>query len=158
MLEHHLAIRVYGEADIEEAVGEGFVARLGLGHDEQLPLAGEVAQKPRLGAGDIDCHVAGVCHVVEVEYLIGEALESALGHGDEFVRANQDWRSRRRLRSNEQCGQGCVQSPPDDVRRERLGSGQRPYRVAAWVRSRRSLYLIRLTDGSCRLSITRGAC
>ena len=54
MLEHHLAIRVYRKADIEEAIGEGFVARLGLGHDEHLPLAGEVGSGKIVVAGSIN--------------------------------------------------------------------------------------------------------
>jgi len=49
VLEHDLALRVNGEADVEEAVRKGFMPRLGLGHDEHVPVTCEVAQEPRLG-------------------------------------------------------------------------------------------------------------
>ena len=83
VLEHDLALRVDGEADVEEAVREGFVARLGLAHDEHVPLPGEIAQKTRLGARNIDRRLAGVGDVIEIEHLVGKALERPFRHGDQ---------------------------------------------------------------------------
>jgi hypothetical protein len=59
------------------------VAGLGLGHDEHVPLAGQAPELIGLGAGNVDRALARERLVVEVEDLVVEALQRALGHGDE---------------------------------------------------------------------------
>ena len=79
MLEDDLVLGLDDEPDVEEAVGELGVAGLGLRDHVGVPLLRELAQVVGLGAGDVDRALAGVGGVVEVEHLVGEALEAALG-------------------------------------------------------------------------------
>jgi hypothetical protein len=54
VLEDDLARRIDDEADVEEAVGPVLVARLGLGHDEHVRGARQLAQAIGLGTGNVD--------------------------------------------------------------------------------------------------------
>src|SRR5262249_47315758 len=60
-----------------------------LGHDEDVVLAGELAERLRLLARDVDGALAGEAGVVEVEDLVVEGLQRALGEGDEPHRNGQ---------------------------------------------------------------------
>src|SRR5262245_3537986 len=83
MLEDELATRVDDEADVEVAVLEVGVARLGLGHHEGAVLPGDLGELFRLLAGNVDRALPGERHVVEVENLVVERLQGTLGEGDE---------------------------------------------------------------------------
>src|SRR2546425_2603008 len=83
MLQDHLAARVDDEAHVEEAVLEVGVPGLGLGHDERVVLLGDLAERLRLLAGDVDRALAGEGGVVEVEHLVVERLQRALGERDQ---------------------------------------------------------------------------
>jgi hypothetical protein len=98
--EDHLASRVDHEADVEEHPREMLVARLGLRHDEHVPVPGQLPEEGGLLAGDVDRDLVGVGAVVEVEDLVGEALEGALGDRDQShrqVEAGQPRRGRHHL-------------------------------------------------------------
>jgi hypothetical protein len=93
----HLAVRIDHEADVEEAPRELLVARLGLGHDEDVPLARELSEPLRLRARDVDRALARVVLVVKVHHLVGEALQRALRDGDEAHRLVEPAEPERRL-------------------------------------------------------------
>src|SRR5580658_11176226 len=79
MLQNDLAVGIDDEADIEEAVLPVLMARLGLRHDEDVPLAGELADLVGLGARNIDAAGARVIGVVDVEHLVVESHQRAFG-------------------------------------------------------------------------------
>src|SRR5207302_6591521 len=79
----------------EEAVRERYVPRLGLAHDERLPVTREVAQESGLRAGDVDGRLTCVRRMVQVEDLVGEALQGAFGQRDESHRQIQARQPRR---------------------------------------------------------------
>ena len=81
-----LALGIENEADVEEAILPVGMVRLGLGHDEGVVLAGERAERFGLWAGEVNCALARVLHVVEVEYLVVEGLQCALGQRDQAHR------------------------------------------------------------------------
>src|SRR5262245_61200529 len=62
---------------------------LGLRYDEGPVLAGDLAQLLGLLPGNVDGALAGELHVVEVEDLVVETLEGALGKRDEAHREIQ---------------------------------------------------------------------
>ena len=70
---------------------------LGLTHDERVPLPGQPAQIVGLRPGDVDRALGGELLVVEIEYLVVEALQRALGHGDQPDRQVQAGQPRCRL-------------------------------------------------------------
>src|ERR671931_1470800 len=86
MTQDHLALRVDHEPDVEEATWELLVARLRLGHDEDVPLTRELAEALGLRPRDIDRALARVLLVIEVHHLVGEALKRALGDRDQANR------------------------------------------------------------------------
>src|SRR5262249_4926042 len=75
--------RVDDEADVEVAIFEFRVPRLGLSHHVRPVLVREVAQGFRLWPRDVDGALAREVHVVEVKDLVVEALECAFGDRDQ---------------------------------------------------------------------------
>src|SRR5207248_8411158 len=59
------------------------MAGLGLRHDERVVLLGDLPQRLRLITGDVDGALARERRVIEVEHLVVERLERALGERDE---------------------------------------------------------------------------
>jgi hypothetical protein len=59
------------------------VPRLGLRHHEGAVLLGDLAERLRLLAGDVDGALARERDVVEIEDLVVEGLQRALGEGDQ---------------------------------------------------------------------------
>ena len=89
VLEDEPAARVQDEPDVEVAVLPVRVPRLGLGDDEHVVLARDLAERLRLLAGDIDRALPGEGGVVEVQDLVVERLERALGKRDQPHRDGQ---------------------------------------------------------------------
>src|SRR5215472_8631198 len=89
VLEDEVALGVEDEADVEEPPGEFGVAGLRLGHQERVPLPGQLAEVLRLGAGHVDRTVSRELLMVEVEDLVVEALQGAFRYGDEANRQVQ---------------------------------------------------------------------
>ncbi len=83
MPEDDLTFRAEHEADVEEPAGEFRMPGLRLGHQVHVPLPGQRAEVVRLRPGDVDRALPGEVLVVEVEYLVVEALQRALWHGDQ---------------------------------------------------------------------------
>ena len=83
VLQDDLAVGIDDEADIEEAVLPVLMARLGLRHDEDVPLPRQLADLVGLGAGNIDAAGARVIGVVDVEHLVVEPHQRAFGNGEE---------------------------------------------------------------------------
>jgi hypothetical protein len=81
--ENDLPARVDDEADVEVAVLQVGMARLGLGHDERAVLLGDLAEGFRLLAGNVDRALARERDVVEIEHLVVEGLQRAFGKGDQ---------------------------------------------------------------------------
>ncbi len=79
MLQDDLAVRIDDEADVEKTVRPVLMARLGLRHDEDVPLPGQLADLVGLGTGYVDAAGARVIGVVDVEHLVVEAHQRALG-------------------------------------------------------------------------------
>ena len=79
MLQDDLAVGIDDEADVEEAVLPVLMARLGLRHDEDVPLARELADLVGLGAGNVDAAGARVVGVIDVEHLVVEPHQRAFG-------------------------------------------------------------------------------
>ncbi len=97
MLQDDGAVRVDDEADIEEPVRPVLMPCLGLRHDEDAPLAGEPAEPVGLGAGNVDRAGPGELDVIDVEHLVVEALERALGDRDQPHRNVEVRQPERRL-------------------------------------------------------------
>src|SRR5919201_517447 len=74
----HLAPRVDDHPDVEVAPRELLVAGLGLGHDEDVPLARELAKSLGLRSRNVDRALARVLLMVGIHHLVGEALQRAL--------------------------------------------------------------------------------
>ncbi len=72
MLKDDLAVRIDDEANVKKAILPVLMARLGLRHDENVPLAGELADLVGLGPRYVDAAGARVVGVVDVEYLVVE--------------------------------------------------------------------------------------
>src|ERR1700749_4378011 len=83
MLQHDLAVGVEEEADVEEPPGELRMPRLRLGHQERVPLPGQLAEVVRLRAGYVDRALPRDRLVVQVEPLVVEALQGPFGDGDQ---------------------------------------------------------------------------
>ena len=77
--ENDLTVRAEDEPDIEEAPGELRMARLGLGHQECIPLPGQAAEEIGLRARDVDRAFPGELFVVEVENLVVEPWRAPSG-------------------------------------------------------------------------------
>src|SRR6266542_3326831 len=86
VLQDDFATRVDDEADIEEAIGERLVARLGLAHDEHVPVACQLAEIVGFSAGDVDRGFPSIGGVIEAEEFVREALQRALGQQHESHR------------------------------------------------------------------------
>nr|WP_245431035.1 hypothetical protein [Rhodoplanes roseus] len=86
VLEDDRAVRVDDEADVEEAVLPVRMAGLGLRHDVDVPLARELGDLVRLRARDVDRAGVGEVGVVDVQDLVVEAHQAALGNGEEADR------------------------------------------------------------------------
>ncbi len=86
VLEDDLARGVEHEADVEETVFPIRMLRLGLGHDEDVILARELAQRLRLRAGNVDGAGVGEFDVIEIQHLVVEALQAALRNDQEADR------------------------------------------------------------------------
>src|SRR5437764_3233276 len=71
------------ETDVEEAVRKLWMPGLGLGDHVGGPLPRQPAEIVRLRAGNVDRAVPGVLLVIEVEHLVGEALQPALRNADQ---------------------------------------------------------------------------
>jgi hypothetical protein len=97
VLEHDLALRADHEPDVEESARELGVTGLGLTDDEGVPLSGQFAEAVGLRPGNVDCALAGEVLVVQVEDLVVEALQGALGDGDQAYRQVQAGQPGRRL-------------------------------------------------------------
>src|SRR5204862_7430888 len=109
---------VEDESDVEKALGEFGVGCLGLGDQVRVPLPGEIAQKARLGARDVDSALARVGDVVQIEDFIIECLEATLGHGDQanrYIQARQPGGSFDQVRNVVQVflDVGAVADAPD---------------------------------------------
>jgi hypothetical protein len=65
------------------------VASLRLGHDEDLPVPGQLAEELRLLAGNIDRCLLRIRVVVQVEDLVSEALQRSLGNRHQLDRQVQ---------------------------------------------------------------------
>ena len=94
--QHHLAVGVKHEADVEEAAGELGMARLRLRHHEHAPLARQAPELVGLGPGNVDRALAREGLVVEVEHLVVEALQRALRDRDQPHRQVEAAQPRRR--------------------------------------------------------------
>src|SRR5207247_10313214 len=80
---HSFPTRRSSDLDVEEAVLEVGVARLRLRHDERVVLLRDLAEGLGLLAGNVDGALARERRVVEVEDLIVEGLQRALGKSDQ---------------------------------------------------------------------------
>src|SRR5438128_7969657 len=83
VLEDDPAARVDDEPDVEEPVFQVGVPGLRLRHDERVVLLRDLAERLGLVARDVDRALAREGGVVEVEHLVVERLQRALGEGDE---------------------------------------------------------------------------
>ena len=92
MLEDDLALRVEDEADVEEAIRPIRMMRLGLRHNECVVLLCDCAQRVGFAAGNVDCAFTRERDVVEIEYLVVEALQRAFWYRDQTHR-QLDWLS-----------------------------------------------------------------
>src|SRR5215472_15265571 len=86
MLQCDRAVRVDNKTDVEETVGPVLVARLRLRHDEHTPLPRQPPKAIGLRSRNIDRAIAREFGVVNVEHLVVESLERALGNRDEANR------------------------------------------------------------------------
>ena len=84
MLEDHgPVLGLDHEPDVEEPSGELGVAGLGLRDHVRVPLLREPPEVIGLGPGDVDRALPRVGLVIEVEHLVGESLQAALGDADQ---------------------------------------------------------------------------
>ena len=84
---HHLAPGRKHEEGVEEAVGHHLgPARFALGHDVGVVVARQLRQPLGLRAGDVDEQLTRRNHVRDVEDLVGEPRQRALGEGDQLDR------------------------------------------------------------------------
>src|SRR5690606_24051908 len=83
MTEDDLSLRAHDETDVEEAVREIRMPRLGLRHDVHTELACPLPDLVGFRARNVDGAVARVLDVIEVLGLVRKALQSALRNGDE---------------------------------------------------------------------------
>ncbi len=86
MFENHVAVGVEHESDVEEPVLPIRMVRLGLRHNKRLVLASDGSERVGLRAGYVDGAFTRKHGVIEVEYLVVEALQRALGQRDEAHR------------------------------------------------------------------------
>jgi hypothetical protein len=86
VLEDHLAARIDDEPDVEEAVLQIRVTRLGLGDDERVVLFGDLPQRLGLLSRDVDGALARELHVVHVQHFVVEALKRTLRERDQAHR------------------------------------------------------------------------
>ncbi len=79
MLQNNVAVRIYDEPDIKEAILPVLMARLGLRHDENIPLARPTCRFRRFPSPNVDATSAGVIGMVYVQDFIIETHQCALG-------------------------------------------------------------------------------
>src|SRR5450755_3773343 len=84
VLQDDLALRIEDEADVEEAVLDLGMARLRLGHDKGVIGASKLAKLVRLRPRNVDGAFARELDVIQVEHFVVEALQRALGKGDQL--------------------------------------------------------------------------
>ena len=84
MLQNNLAVGIDDKADVEEAVRPILMARLGLRHDVDVPLFGELADLVGLRAGNVDAAGARVVGVVDVEHFVVEPHQRAFGDREQL--------------------------------------------------------------------------
>ena len=89
VLQDHLTLGVENEPDIEEAVLKIRMPRLGLRHDESVVLLGDLAEVLGLLPRNVDRTFARELHVIQVQDLIVETLQRALGKGNQSHRQIQ---------------------------------------------------------------------
>src|SRR5439155_21174236 len=83
VLEDDPAARVDDDPDVEEAVLQVWVAGLRPRDDDRVVLLRDLTERLGLVARDVDRALACEGGVVEVEHLVIERLQRALGEGDE---------------------------------------------------------------------------
>ena len=83
MLENHLAFGVDDESHVEESILQVGMPSLGLRHDERVVFARYLAQFFGFVSGNVDGTFTRKLHMIEIEDLIVESLQSAFGKGDE---------------------------------------------------------------------------
>src|SRR5450759_736376 len=79
VLEDDLTVWIDDEADIEEAILPIFVARLGLRHDEHVPLPCKFSDLVSLRPRNIDTTRAGIVGMIDIQHFVIEAHQRALG-------------------------------------------------------------------------------
>jgi len=89
VLENYLSLRVDNKADVEEAVFQVGVSRLGLGDDDSVVLARDFPQFFGFFPGYVDGALPRELHMIEIEYLVVEGLQSPFGDCDETHRNTQ---------------------------------------------------------------------
>ena len=77
VLQDHLAVGIDDEADVEETVLPFLMARLGLRHDVDVPLARELADLVGFGTGYVDAAGARIIGVVDIKHFVVESHRSA---------------------------------------------------------------------------------
>jgi hypothetical protein len=79
-------VRIDNKSDVEEPIRPILVARLSLSHNEHAPAAREAPEAIGFRAGNVDGAGPRELGVIDVEDLVVEALQRALGDGDEADR------------------------------------------------------------------------
>src|SRR3984893_9561189 len=97
VLQYNGAVRIDNKADVEDPLRPILVPRLGLGHYEHAPAASEAPEAVGLRAGNVDGAGPRELYVIDVEDLVIEALQRALGDGDEADRNVEVRQPERRL-------------------------------------------------------------
>src|SRR5580693_9531615 len=95
--EDHVAFGAENEPYVEEAPGKLGMPGLRLGHQECVPLPGQLAQVIRLGSGHVNRALARELLMIEVEDLVVEALKGPFRYGDEAHRQVEAGQPGRRL-------------------------------------------------------------
>ena len=78
MPEDDFALWIEDESHVEKPIFPIGMVRLGLRHNEGVVFTCDSAERIGFRAGDIDCAFARVLNVVQIEYLVVEALQGAL--------------------------------------------------------------------------------
>src|SRR5208337_1994435 len=91
------ALWIEDESHVEEPIFPVGMVSLGLPHDKGVVFTRDGAERIGFRAGNIDCTFARVLNVVQVQYLVGKALQGSLWQSNQTDRQFKAGKPRRRL-------------------------------------------------------------